>query len=54
MTEKPPYETAFPSLNMPNVVPETFKDVWADTLNKWGASMKNACVMLFSSKVSPN
>ncbi|PVF97710.1 Clavaminate synthase-like protein [Serendipita vermifera] len=42
MTEKPPYETAFPSLNMPNVVPDTFKDTWASTLNKWGRSMKNA------------
>jgi hypothetical protein len=42
MTEVPPYETAFPSLNMPNVVPNTFKDVWATTLDKWGRSMKNA------------
>ncbi|KAG8840608.1 hypothetical protein FRB91_005891 [Serendipita sp. 411] len=42
MTETPPYKTAFPSLNMPNVVPEHFKDVWAPTLNKWGLSMKNA------------
>lgn len=54
MTEKPPYETAFPSLNMPNVVPEALKDIWADTLNKWGTSMKNACAMLFTSKVPPN
>lgn len=54
MTEKPPYETAFPSLNMPNVVPKVFEDVWADTLNKWGTSMKNACAMLFTSKVPPN
>src|ERR1700761_6825351 len=42
MTETPPYETAFPSLNMPNVVPEHFKDVWSTTLDKWGKSMKNA------------
>jgi hypothetical protein len=54
MTEKPPYETAFPSLNMHNVVPEAKKDVWADTLNKWGTSMKNAYVVLPSSKVPPN
>lgn len=54
MTEKPPYETAFPSLNMPNVVPEALKDTWADTLNKWGTSMKNACEMLFTSNVPPN
>ena len=47
MTEKPPYDTAFPSLNMPNVVPEAHKDVWADTLNEWGGSMKNACVVPF-------
>ncbi|CAG7853964.1 SubName: Full=Uncharacterized protein {ECO:0000313/EMBL:CCA67167.1} [Serendipita indica DSM 11827] len=42
MTEDPPYKTAFPSLNMPNVVPERFQDVWASTLNKWGQSMKDA------------
>lgn len=42
MTEVPPYETAFPSLNMPNVVPERFADVWATTLDKWGQAMKNA------------
>lgn len=42
MTETPPYETAFPSLNMSNVVPERLEDPWAPTLNKWGQSMKNA------------
>jgi hypothetical protein len=42
MTEVPPYETAFPSLNMPNVVPERFSDTWATTLDRWGQAMKNA------------
>lgn len=46
MTEVPPYKTAFPSLNMPNVVPERFTDVWANTLDKWGQAMKNAWVFI--------
>ncbi|VDC01950.1 unnamed protein product [Peniophora sp. CBMAI 1063] len=44
MGARPPYETSFPGLNAPNVVPraENLKDRWEATLEKWGASMKNA------------
>lgn len=42
LAEVPPYEIAFPSLNMPNVVPERFSDTWATTLDRWGQAMKNA------------
>ncbi|POS76709.1 hypothetical protein DHEL01_v204894 [Diaporthe helianthi] len=44
MTEKPPYETKFPGLNTPNVVPEApqIRERWAPTMNLWGNSMKNA------------
>ncbi|KAL5495499.1 hypothetical protein ACEPAI_962 [Sanghuangporus weigelae] len=44
MGEVPPYETKFPSLNAPNVVPED-EDIrarWVPTLEKWGNSMKTA------------
>jgi len=40
--EKPPYPTEFPQLNMPNVVPEHFNDVWVERLEKWGNMMKDA------------
>lgn len=42
MSTTPPYETQFPSLNMPNVIPSAFEDVWKPTLDKWGQAMKNA------------
>lgn len=44
MSEKPPYETAFPGLNPLNVVPEDveLKERWEPTMEKWGKSMKNA------------
>lgn len=44
MTEKPPYETKFPGLNSPNVVPEApqIRKRWTPTMNLWGNSMKNA------------
>ncbi|KAG8959006.1 hypothetical protein FRC03_008550 [Tulasnella sp. 419] len=42
MTQTPPYQTAFPQLNMPNVIPDGFKDVWKPTMDKWGNCMKNA------------
>lgn len=44
MGQKPPYETEFPSLNMPNVRPAGF-DTWTSTMDKWGQSMKNAYVL---------
>ncbi|KAJ8462280.1 hypothetical protein ONZ45_g17991 [Pleurotus djamor] len=44
MSEKPPYETQFPGLNAPNVVPdaESLNQRWTPTMEKWGKSMKNA------------
>ena len=44
MGARPPYATAFPGLNAPNVVPRAanLKDRWEPTLEKWGTSMKNA------------
>lgn len=44
MSEKPPYETAYPALNAANVVPqaEFIKKTWSSTMEKWGTSMKNA------------
>ncbi|KAI0080335.1 Clavaminate synthase-like protein [Panus rudis PR-1116 ss-1] len=44
MSEKPPYETQFPELNAPNVVPqaETIKSRWTPIMEKWGKSMKQA------------
>ncbi|TFK36981.1 hypothetical protein BDQ12DRAFT_686192 [Crucibulum laeve] len=44
MSEKPPYETQFPGLNAPNVVPEAeaLKERWTITMEKWGNAMKNA------------
>ncbi|KAG8678847.1 hypothetical protein FRC08_017437 [Ceratobasidium sp. 394] len=42
MQTRPPYPTAFPALNMPNVVPAAFTDTWETTLETWGRSMKDA------------
>ncbi|KAK0622326.1 hypothetical protein B0T14DRAFT_426094 [Immersiella caudata] len=44
MVEKPSYETKFPGLNAPNIVPEAehIKSRWEGTMNQWGTSMKNA------------
>ncbi|EJD04197.1 Clavaminate synthase-like protein [Fomitiporia mediterranea MF3/22] len=44
MGDVPPYETKYPSLNAPNVVPENeeIKSRWVPTLEKWGNCMKNA------------
>ncbi len=44
MAEKPPYETKYPSLNAPNVIPqaEHVKERWVPTMDKWGSSMKRA------------
>ncbi|THH06724.1 hypothetical protein EW145_g3885 [Phellinidium pouzarii] len=44
MCEMPPYETLYPTLNAPNVIPED-KSIglrWAPTMEKWGSSMRNA------------
>ncbi|KAH8102566.1 Clavaminate synthase-like protein [Cristinia sonorae] len=44
MSERPPYETQFPALNAPNVVPqdEAIKARWTPIMEKWGKSMKDA------------
>jgi isopenicillin N synthase-like dioxygenase len=44
MGTPPPYETQYPALNAPNVVPQApvFKDTWQPTMEKWGRSMKDA------------
>ena len=44
MGDKPPYKTAFPALNAPNVVPEApqLNGRWIANMEKWGQSMKNA------------
>lgn len=44
MSEKPPYETQFPGLNAPNVIPQTesINNRWEPIMEKWGKSMKDA------------
>ncbi|KDR85465.1 hypothetical protein GALMADRAFT_234353 [Galerina marginata CBS 339.88] len=44
MSQNPPYETDFPGLNAPNVVPQAdfLKERWPITMEQWGKSMKNA------------
>ncbi|KAI0801019.1 Clavaminate synthase-like protein [Fomes fomentarius] len=44
MSEKPPYETKYPGLNAPNVVPvaEDIRVRWTPVMEKWGSSMKTA------------
>ncbi|KAG8219534.1 Clavaminate synthase-like protein [Butyriboletus roseoflavus] len=44
MGTPPPYETQYPALNAPNVIPQApvFKAIWQPTMEKWGRSMKNA------------
>ncbi|KXJ92538.1 hypothetical protein Micbo1qcDRAFT_117069 [Microdochium bolleyi] len=44
MSEVPPYETQFPALNAPNVIPraENIRDRWTPVMEKWGTSMKSA------------
>jgi hypothetical protein len=48
MNEKPPYETQFPVLNAPNLIPqaEHLRDRWTPTMEHWGTSMKNSYVKL--------
>ncbi|EGN93121.1 hypothetical protein SERLA73DRAFT_172271 [Serpula lacrymans var. lacrymans S7.3] len=44
MGAPPPYETQYPALNAPNVVPQAphINDKWEETLEKWGTVLKNA------------
>ncbi|RDB28907.1 Gibberellin 20 oxidase 4 [Hypsizygus marmoreus] len=48
MTEKPPYETQFPGLSAPNVIPqaEELRERWPPIMEQWGKSMKNAVAIL--------
>lgn len=48
MSEVPPYETQFPGLNAPNVVPqaEEINARWTQIMEDWGESMKQACALL--------
>ena len=44
MVEQPPYETQFPGLNAPNVVPEAegLRERWTPVMDRWGSCMKTA------------
>lgn len=44
MAEAPPYDSQFPSLNMPNITPEAvhIKNRWAPAMDQWGTAMKDA------------
>ncbi|KAM5530742.1 hypothetical protein V8D89_015602 [Ganoderma adspersum] len=44
MSERPPYETNYPALNAPNVVPESehLRERWTRIMEKWGKSMNAA------------
>lgn len=44
MAETPPYETQFPILNAPNVVPqnEKIRNRWPSTMEQWGKAMRTA------------
>ncbi|KAI0778435.1 Clavaminate synthase-like protein [Trametes elegans] len=48
MSQAPPYETQYPALNAPNVVPkaESIRARWTPTMDKWGSSMKTAYAVL--------
>lgn len=54
MGTPPPYETQYPALNAPNVIPQApvFKDIWQTTMEKWGRSMKDAYGTLFLRLIS--
>lgn len=45
--DRPPYETMFPALNAPNVVPEdpAVRDRWTPVMQTWGTAMKSAYVI---------
>ncbi|WWC73863.1 uncharacterized protein I206_107835 [Kwoniella pini CBS 10737] len=42
MSEKTPYESNFPVLEAPNVIPSKFQNTWEDGVNEWGGSLKQA------------
>ncbi|WVQ75753.1 hypothetical protein IAR50_005384 [Cryptococcus sp. DSM 104548] len=42
MSQDPPYESAFPTLDAPNVTPKAFEGTWEGRVNEWGTHMKEA------------
>ena len=44
MSERPPYETKYPALNAPNVIPQNdnLRSRWPMTMEAWGTAMKNS------------
>lgn len=44
MSSQPPYESKFPALEAPNVVPKAFKGTWEGRVGEWGLLLKQAYV----------
>jgi hypothetical protein len=44
MTTDPPYKSAFPHSEIPNVTPANFGETWEKNVAEWGGHMKNAYV----------
>lgn len=44
LSSQPPYKTAFPGINTPNIIPdaEPFRSSWVPILEKWGTCMRQA------------
>ncbi|WWC92628.1 uncharacterized protein L201_007587 [Kwoniella dendrophila CBS 6074] len=42
MSEKPTYESKFPVLEAPNVIPQNSQSNWEEGVNEWGGCMKQA------------
>jgi hypothetical protein len=45
MTTDPPYKSAFPHSEIPNVTPANFGETWENRVAEWGGHMKNAYVI---------
>jgi hypothetical protein len=54
--EKPPYQTMYPALNAPNVVPqaEHLSIRWGTTMEAWGKAMKDAYVVSLVQSAIPH
>jgi hypothetical protein len=42
MSAQPPYESKFPALEAPNVVPKAFKGTWEGRVGEWGLLLRQA------------
>lgn len=42
MSTNPPYKSAFPQSEIPNVTPEMFQGTWEERVAEWGGHMKRA------------